>query len=236
MRRLLKRSAFCLVPAGLAALALTVPASAGPDGNTSATGATSPVLLALIGNNDVFSTADLTTVLNSTGMTPTQHYGPYASGSPDSGTCGNDWAEDTFDRHFTVRSNGDGTYTVVEQFKNGSFVTNDGASPAACDITYANHGLLIVAGKTGSMHGYFIISDVGTQTSTSSYCDAVAMTNDDCTTTTFINTHFTACYPATCQVTTFFDHYAAGDQSLLFHEWKNASLDRGGNGGDIASG
>jgi len=37
-------------------------------------------------------------------------------------------------------------------------------------------------------------------------------------------------------VTTFFDHYAARDQSLLFHEWKNASLDRGGNSGDIADG
>jgi hypothetical protein len=235
MWRFLKRGVFCLLPAALVALALTVPASAGPDGNTSATGATSPALLALIGNNDLFSTMDLSTVLNPTGTTPTQHYGPYTSDSPDSGTCGNDWAQDTFDRHFTVRSNGDGTYTVVEQFKNDSFVTNQGASPAACDPTYTNHGLLIDVGKTGSMHGYFIISNVGMQTSMSAYCDAVGMTDVNCTTTTFINTHFTACYPATCQVTTFFDHYAAGDQSLLFHEWKNASLDRGGNGGDIAS-
>ena len=44
------------------------------------------------------------------------------------------------------------------------------------------------------------------------------------------------CAPLTCTVTTFFDHYAAGDQNLLYHEWKNASEDRGGNGGDIASG
>src|SRR5437667_10050928 len=27
---------------------------------------------------------------------------PYPSDSPDSGTCGNDWAEDTFNREFTV--------------------------------------------------------------------------------------------------------------------------------------
>jgi hypothetical protein len=106
MRRFLKRGVFSFVAAALAALALTVPASAGPDGNTSATGATSPALLALIGNNDLFSTMDLSTVLNPTGATPTQHYGPYASGSGDSGTCGPDWATDTFDRHFTVRSNG----------------------------------------------------------------------------------------------------------------------------------
>ena len=34
--------------------------------------------------------------------------------------------------------------------------------------------------------------------------------------------------------TTFFDHYSAGDQGLVYHEWKNASCDRGGNHGDIA--
>jgi hypothetical protein len=60
------------------------------------------------------------------------------------------------------------------------------------------------------------------------------MSNDDCTTETFINSHFAPCYPAICTVTTFFDHHAAGDQSLLYHEWKNASADRGGDNGDIA--
>jgi hypothetical protein len=236
MARLLKRTLFIVVPAALAALALSVSASAGPDGNTSAAGVTSPALLALITNDDLFSTIDLSTVLDPTGMTPTQHYGPYASGSPDSGTCGNNWATDTFNRDFTVRSNGDGTFTVVEQFKDGSFVTNDGFSPAACDPTYTNHGHLIGGGVTGSMHGYFIVSNVGPQTSMSPYCDGVGMTNKDCTTATFINTHFAPCYPTTCTVTTFFDHYAAGDQGLIYNEWKNASADRGGNSGDIASG
>ena len=61
------------------------------------------------------------------------------------------------------------------------------------------------------------------------------MTNVDCTTTTFMNTHFTACYPFTCTVTTFFFHFSAGDQQLVEHEWKNASADRGGNHGDIRS-
>jgi hypothetical protein len=84
------------------------------------------------------------------------------------------------------------------------------------------------------MHGYFIVTGVGMQTSSSPFCDAVAMTNTGCTTATFINTHFTPCYPFTCTVTTFFDHYSAGDQGLAVHEWKNASCDRGGNHGDIA--
>lgn len=236
MMRFLRRCLAVVVPAAVAALVFAVPASAGPDGNTSATGATNPALLALISNDDLFSTMDLSAVLDPAGMSPTQHYGPYASTSPDSGTCGNNWAEDTFNRDFTVRSNGDGTFTVVEQFKDGSFLTMAGPSPAACDLTYTNHGATIRVGVTGSMHGYFIISNVGMQTSTSPYCDATGMSNSNCTTTTFINTHFTPCYPATCTVTTFFDHYAAGDQSLLYNEWKNASADRGGNSGDIASG
>lgn len=235
MARFLRRSTVLLLPAALAALVLSASASAGPDGTRSSTGVTSPALLALIPNDDLFSTMNLSTVLNPTGSTPTQHYGPYASGSTDSGTCGNDWANDTFNRDFTVRSNGDGTYTVVEQFKNGSFVTNVGSSPAACDPTYTNHGATIRGGVTGSMHGYFIVTNVMTQTSNSSFCDASAMTNADCDTATFIDTHFAPCYPTICTVTTFFDHYSAGDQSLLYHEWKNASADRGGDSGDIAS-
>jgi hypothetical protein len=235
MARLLTRSLVCLVPAALAALALTIPATAAPDGVRSATGVTSPALLALIGNDDLFSVMDLSTVLAPAGGKPTQHYGPYASGSPDSGSCGPDWAQDTFDREFTVRSNGDGTYTVVEQFKRGSFVTTGPASPGACE-TYANHGTTIAAGKTGSMHGYFIVTNVDTQTSSSPYCDAANSTNGGCTTATFIDTHFAPCYQVTCTVTTYFDHYAAGDQNLLYHQWKNASADRGGDDGDIASG
>jgi hypothetical protein len=229
--RVFTRTLVCALPAALAALAVALPASAAPDGATGAAGVTSPSLLALIGNDDLFSVMNLSTLLDPLGATPTQHYGPYASGSPDSGTCGNDWAEDTFDRDFTVRSNGDGTFTVVEQFKNGSFVTNAGPSPGGCET---NPGGTIGSGTTGSMHGYFIVSDVGAQTSMSPSCDAVNPSNMDCTTATFINTHFAPCYPATCTVTTYFDHYAAGDQSLLFHEWKNASPDRGGDSGDIA--
>jgi hypothetical protein len=234
MSRVLKRSLIGVVPAVLAVLAFTVPASAAPDGVTSAAGVTTPSLLTLIASDDLFSVMNLSSVLNPTGTTPTQHYGPYASTSPDSGTCG-DWAQDTFNRDFTVRSNGDGTYTVVEQFKDGSFVTQAGLSPGACE-TYANHGTTIVAGKTGSMHGYFIITNVVGPQNNSPYCDAMNNTNAGCTTATFVNTHFTACYPVTCTVTTYFDHYAAGDQSLLFHQWKNASADRGGDDGDIASG
>jgi hypothetical protein len=232
MARSLRRSLFLFVPATLAALAMTGSASARPDGNTSAAGVTSPALLALITNDDLFSTMNLAPVLDPPTGNGTQHYGPYASGSTDSGTCGNDWANDTFDRHFTVKPNKDVTFDVVEQFKNGSSVTLAGPSPGGCDT---NPGGTIVAGKTGSMHGYFIIDlPTGTtQMSNSPYCDAVAMTNDNCDTFTFISTHFSS--GGVYTIPTFFFHYAAGDQGLLYHEWKNASADRGGNNGDIAN-
>ncbi len=215
-------------------LLLASSASADPDANHATSGLTNLALLGLITNDDVFSTANLTILLDPPGSNATQHYGPYPSDSPDSGTCGNDWAQDTFDRHFTVKSNHDGTFTVIEQFKDGSFTTLAGPSPGACET---NFGGMVDAGVVGSMHGYFIIPlpSGTTQTSTDSHCDATAMSNTGCTTTTFINTHFTPCYSATCPVTTFFFHYNAVDQGLVKHEWKNASSDRGGNSGDIAN-
>lgn len=181
----------------------------------------------------MFATADLSVLLSTPGN-GTQHYGGYEKHLPDSGTCGI-WATDTFDRHFTVRSNRDGTFTVVQQFRRGSFVTNAGPSPGSCDTTDGSPPGTVDAGVTGNMHGYFIISNVGTQTSDDPHCDAVAMTNANCTTATFIDTHFTPCYGVTCHVTTYAFHYAAGNQGLVEHEWKNASEDRGGNHGDIRS-
>ena len=95
-------------------------ASAGPEGSISGLAVPSPLLGSLA--DDLLATADLSTLLDPAGHS-TQHYGPYPSGSTDSGTCGVDWATDTFDRHFTVKTNQDGSIVVVEQFKNGSFLT-----------------------------------------------------------------------------------------------------------------
>jgi hypothetical protein len=214
------------------ALWLATPAFAGPDG--SLVGVPSGLLM-LSPADDLFATADLSAQADPTSQ-GTQHYGPFPSGSLDSGTCGNDWAQDTFDRHFTVKTNPDGTFLVVEQFKKGSFVTNFGPSPGSCDMTDGSPPGTVAFGITGSLQGYFLIPlPPGTmQTSTDSSCIAGAPTAP-CTTTGFIDSHFTPCL-GTCPVTTFFFHYSAGDQALVDHEWKNASADRGGNHGDIRSG
>jgi hypothetical protein len=240
----MKRAISLLCPVFAAAAlvvgaALPVSAAAEPPGPG---GVSDSALLAVVTavGDDFFSTTDLTALIDPTGAR-TQHYGPYASGSTDSGTCGPDWANDTYDRHFTVHLNNDGSFTVTEQFKDGSFVTpaSDSPpvnySPGACQTSSVPAGT-VTAGIVGDMHGYFIIPLNGeTQTSTSPYCNAKTSTNANCDTTTFINTHFTPCYRTTCTVSTFFFHYSAGGQDLIMHEWKNASMDRGGNSGDIRS-
>jgi hypothetical protein len=196
---------------------------------------------------DQFSTVDLTTLVDPS-TTQTTHFGPYASGSSDSGTCGNNWAEDMYDRHFTVFQNkGDGSIVVVEQFKSGSFLTGAATgfpgtqpSPGGCQPNNSPGGM-VVAGIQGSLHGYFVIPmPPGETLNTNPNCNAATNSNTGCGvdepgTTTFINTHFTpACYPATCSVTTFFFHYAAGDQGLIMNEWTNANVGPG-NSGDIRS-
>jgi hypothetical protein len=181
-----------------------------------------------------------------------QHYGPYPSGSTDSGTCGNNWADDTFDRHFAVFSNG-GMFTIYEGFL-GSFLTpskgdvstgdlpspQPNPSPGACQTPPPSTGLggTVNNGVTGNMYGYFkiFVPPGTTQTSTSSKCDVVGNTNNNCTTGKFVNTHFSCHYPGTCFVSTFFFKYHADDQCLIEHTWQNASPDVGGNKGDIRSG
>src|SRR5207245_11738951 len=91
-----------VLAAVLGSLLLASPAIAGPEGSISGLAVPSPLLGSLA--DDLLATADLSTLLDPTGHA-TQHYGPYPSGSPDSGTCGVDWATDTFDRHFTVKTN-----------------------------------------------------------------------------------------------------------------------------------
>lgn len=221
---------------------------AAPETSQAGTTLLTPLLSSIVHSvntvgDDSFSTMDLST----TDPPATQHYGPYASGSTDSGTCGPDWAQDTFDRHFSVYF-GSGSIVVVEQFKDGSFVTpavdspTPNPSPGGCQTSPIPAGF-VANGVVGQLHGYFIIPlpAGATQTSTDSSCVA-GSPSTPCTTSGFINSHFTpACYPVTCSASTFFDHYTAPKTStapnsgLIGNEWKNASTDRGGNSGDIRS-
>lgn len=159
----------------------------------------------------------------SSAQAATRHYGPFASTSPDSGTCGNTWANDTFDRHFTVdvQPTADGTYSVREEFKNGTFTTTgDGASPGSCDP-----GHTVVPdprGVTGKLAGSFdIVVSHGTYNANAT-CDTGCATTGG-----FIATVFGA--SASYDVPTYEFHYNAASCG----DWKNASANRGGDSGDI---
>jgi hypothetical protein len=164
-----------------------------------------------------------------------QHFGPFAGVSPDSGTCGNNWAADTFTRNFVVHQNADGTFRLVEFFSNGKFVTTDFVSPGKCEKS-SNHGSTLVPGITGQFGGFLNGSITGTTVYNPHGCDAPGACN---TTSGFVAAVFGpgaqyGCIsgpPGSCS---FFFGYHAADQGLTYHMWINASDDLGGNRGDIA--
>jgi hypothetical protein len=151
-------------------------------------------------------------------------YGPFAGGSPDSGTCGNNWAIDKFDRTFTANTtrNADGTYTVREDFTRGSFVTLAGPSPQACDPNRPTGGT-VGLGIIGAMGGFFTII-----VTNGNYNPYAVCTEANCGTTKgFIATVYGS---ATYDIPTFFFGYATPCNGW----WINASADLGGNRGDIS--
>ena len=149
-----------------------------------------------------------------------RNYGPYHDGtSPDSGTCGNTWATDTFNRFFRVFTtpSAPGTYTVIEEFRAGSFVTNDGPSPGACDPDNPLGGT-VAEGITGKMSGTLTII-----VSNGLY-DPDANPGPNSTTSTFISAVFGS--DAVIDTPVFSFRYFTPQNG----SWINAST---GNSGDI---
>jgi hypothetical protein len=155
------------------------------------------------------------------------HYGPISSGSPDSGTCGNNWANDTYMRVFDAATspNAGGTFDVTETFISGRFVTVAGSSPDACDPTGVK-GSTIADGVTGSFTGNFMIVVSHGTFNPNATCD----TGCD-TTAGFVATVYGAA--ATYDIPSFGFTYHANGPGLVQREWHNASADQGGNSGDI---
>jgi hypothetical protein len=158
------------------------------------------------------------------------HFGPINSGSSDSGTCGNNWANDTYKRVFdaSTTQNADGTYTATESFIAGRFVTVAGPSPDACDPS-GKLGSTVAAGVTGSFNGNFLIVVSGGSFNPAATCDPTSCG----TTADFVATVYGAA--ATYNVTSFGFTYHGNGPDLVQREWTNASADQGGNGGDIRS-
>lgn len=160
----------------------------------------------------------------------TDHFGPFASTSTDGGSCGVPWANDTFNRFFTVHDNGDGTFAVREEFKDGTFTTIGGVSPGSCESTN-HHGTIVTPGITGDFQGFL----AGTVTS-STYNPNGCSTPSACTT---IAGFLTAVFGViTLNTTSFNFEYHSSDKSLQYHHWQDKSADKGTGEqfiGDIAT-
>jgi hypothetical protein len=172
------------------------------------------------------------TPLTTTASEGSVHYGPFKSGSTDSGTCGGDWANDTFKRVFEASStrNANGSYSANERFIEGRFVTMAGHSPGACNIPGKPTGGMIRAGVEGSFHGSFQVVITGGTFNPDAKC-----TQTTCNTTAkFVATIYGPSAKYTTGPSFEFTYHAQGPD-LLQRMWHNASPDRGGNFGDIRS-
>ncbi len=146
--------------------------------------------------------------------------GPYPSTSPDSGTCGNDWAQDAFNRLFTDIT----PSKFTELFKNGTFVTVAGKSPGACESAL-DSGDTVASGVTGTFSGSFNDAAVSSATQFT----PVACTQATCRTTAGL-VHTVYGPEATYEVADFQFNY---HKDCTNQTWQNASANRGGNLRDI---
>jgi hypothetical protein len=163
--------------------------------------------------------------------------GPYAATTPDSGSCGNNWAIDLFSRQFVVHpQNVDGTWTVTENFKNARFITlgdgatNPAASPGQCDsVANATHKLK--PGVVGTFSGSFTITiPDGFLYTANKGCNSTegasgAPTDDGCTTKGWVDLAFPGFSYSSANVSAYNLVYKAGAQS-----WTDADT---GDSGDI---
>ncbi len=146
--------------------------------------------------------------------------------SPDSGTCGNNWANDTLKRTYKVTQASDGSFTVVS-FDRGTFTTVAGQSPGACETTDTHHGATVAAGVTGGVVGFVVDKITGT-------FNASATCATPCTRDAFVAAHFGT--PSSRVTEKFAFFYGSEDPGLIKHMWVNAgTATTSSNRGDIAS-
>ena len=149
----------------------------------------------------------------------TQHFGPFVVTTTDGGSCGNSWANDTFERRYTVISNGGGNFTVREQ-DHGTFVTIAGASPGACETQNPHHGTTVTAGISGDIQGSADFT-VNSATYNPAGCDATPAV---CSTRAgFVGAVFGPGAVASIAFTAFNFEYSSSDQSLAYHHWQDKS-------------
>ena len=164
------------------------------------------------------------TVLAGTGGQPPIKVGPIAVVAQDDiGSCNNVWAEDYFNKFYTITLNRDETYNVNVKYKDGIFVTNAGTSPGAC-ISGTDNGNTVAAGVFGRTHQEY-------NRTLSGILKQGATCGPECiTTTTILNTLFESGWIWVDSDWSWEAHYEAGSNGTYFDTRVNWPLN---NRGDI---
>ena len=144
-------------------------------------------------------------------------FGPYAVVTDDHGSCGNAWAVDTEKRSFRVRRNDDGSYTVT-RFDRGSFVTNAGQSPGACEKKRP-HGSTVTAAVRGKFHGHLRGRITGATFDPNATCPADCGFTDVWIATFFGPNATFSCFENSRACQFSFEYHAAPRQHLRYRNW-----------------
>jgi hypothetical protein len=206
-------------------------------------------LIGTVGGEEAFADADLVPLLpagDPNSGRGSRSFQVKDAKRGDRGSCGNIWANDTFDVIFHVKRDdeGPGQYTLVEQFKNGSFVTSGmQPSPGSCNNATLSKAGILPAGVQGRDHGKATFN-VNCNNPVNPNCfDPNANGGQGCTPTTlnpnpcgntaaFCRTFFTS-PPATCTLASYSFDYRSNDPTLVQRKWhdsfKNNQLNQFGD-------
>jgi len=150
----------------------------------------------------------------------------------DTGTCQNNWANDTLTRTYVVRPRSDGSFRLVA-FDRGTFTTLAGQSPGACETTDTNHGLVVTPGITGKIRGFIAGIVTGGTFNPSATCGT------NCVRSAFISSFFgpTAKFSCdTAQSCRFQFNYRSNDPTLTFDHWRDRGRAENGVLTDVLKG
>jgi hypothetical protein len=137
----------------------------------------------------------------------------------DNGSCGGPWANDTVTRTFIVKSNHDGSYTLIRRDR-GRFTTLAGVSPGACDTT-GRHGHTVRAGVTGKLVGFLRGTVTGGMFDPNAQCTGNCGFTDVFVTTYFGPNATFSCFENSSACKFNFNYTAARHQALLFRHWQD---------------
>jgi len=144
-------------------------------------------------------------------------FGPYDVVTDDHGSFSYAWAVDTEKRTFTVHKNHDGSYTLLRRDR-GTFLTNAGQSPGACETT-KHHGATVVAGVKGRFHGYLRGKVTGGTFNPNATCPADCGFTDVWIATFFGPSATFSCFDNSKSCRFDFQYSALKHQSLKFRHW-----------------